>query len=157
MEPNITTLRLCEGLHFTGRTARGHELELDGEAATGPSPMELQLLALGGCGAMDTISILRKMRQDVTGYELLLTHERAGEHPRVFTSITMTHAVRGRALAEGMIRRAISLTMARYCPVYAMLQPTVDIRERYEITDDATGATISAEITSDDVQAAAKP
>jgi putative redox protein len=119
--------------------------------------MELQLLALGGCGAMDTISILRKMRQDVTDYEVRLTHERSSEHPRVFTSITMTHAVRGRALAEGMIRRAISLTMARYCPVYAMLQPTVDIRERYEITDETTGATTSAEITPDDVRGAAQP
>ncbi len=161
MESHVTTIRLAEGLHFTGRTASGHQVELDSrlDAAgpgVGPSPMEVQLLALGGCGAMDTISILRKMRQDVTGYEVRLTHERASEHPRVFTHITITHAIKGRDLAEGMVRRAIGLTMSKYCPVYAMLHPTVDIRECYEITDEASRTTTSGDVTIEDAQAEPK-
>ena len=157
MEPKITRLRLVEGLHFTGRSPSGHEVEfdsrIDDEGPTaGPSPMEMQLLALGGCGAMDTISILRKMRQQVTDYEVALTHERAAEHPRVFTSITITHTFEGRELAESMVRRAVALPMARYCPVFAMLRPAVDIRERYTITDLATGATASGELTFEDAQ-----
>ncbi len=161
MDINTTTLHLVDGLHFTGRTATGHHLDLDSplegdEPGAGPSPMQLQLLALGGCGAMDTISILRKMRQDVTGYDLRLTHERATDHPRVFTSIAITHVLKGQGLAEAMVRRAIGLTMSKYCPVYAMLHPSVDIRERYEITDDGTGETIAGEVTLDDAKADSK-
>jgi putative redox protein len=112
--------------------------------------MELQLVALGGCTAMDTISVLRKMRQDVTAYDVRITSERAAEHPRVFTSILMTHEIRGRNVSETNVHRAIELTMIRYCPVFAMLHPTVDVRERYEITDDDSGAVTSGDVVPAD-------
>jgi putative redox protein len=118
--------------------------------ASAATPMELQLVALGGCTAMDTISILRKMRQDVTAYDVRLTSERAAEHPRVFTSILMTHEIRGRSILETNVHRAIELTMTRYCPVFAMLHPTVDVRERYEITDEDSGAVVSGDVVPTD-------
>jgi putative redox protein len=158
--PKETLLTLVDDLHFIGRTASGFEIDLDSRIAgeeplAGPSPMEIQLLALGGCTGMDVISILRKMRQDVTGYDVRLTHERAVEHPRIFKAITMTHLIRGRDLEQAMVVRAISLTMARYCPVFAMLSPSVDIRERYEVTDEATAAAVATgEIRLDDAIAA---
>ena len=147
-----TRLHLVEGLRFTGTTANGHVVELDSNAEGPPraaTPMQLQLVALGGCTAMDTISILRKMRQDVTGYDVVLTSDRAEEHPRVYTAITMTHIVRGRGVVEANVHRAIQLTMTRYCPVFAMLYPKVGIREAYEITDDATGAVLSGAVSMD--------
>ena len=145
-----TVLHLQGDLRFTARTASGFEIGIDspagGGALAGPSPMELQLVALGGCTAMDTISILRKMRQDVTGYDVKLTNTRAPEHPKRYTSIELTHVVRGRNLSEANVRRAIELTMTRYCPVFAMLNPTVAITERYELVDEATGATTAGEV-----------
>ena len=147
---NETRLHFIEGLRFTGTTPNGHTIELDSNvegAPTAATPMQLQLVALGGCTAMDTISILRKMRQDVTGYDMVLTSERADEHPRVYTSISMTHQVRGRGIVEANVHRAIQLTMTRYCPVFAMLYPKVDIREGYEITDDATEVAASGAVS----------
>jgi len=146
-----TVLRLNDGLRFTATTASGFEVELDSAVdPAGPvsaaSPMELQLVALGGCTAMDVISILRKMRQDVVDYDVKLTHTRAQEHPKVYTSVQLRHVVRGRNLSEENVRRAIELTMARYCPVFAMLHPTVAISERYELIDEATGATKSRDV-----------
>lgn len=140
-------VRLNEGLRFTATTAGGFSIEADSrvdplETPEAPSPMELQLAALGACTAMDTISILRKMRQDVTAYDVRLSHTRAAAHPRVFTAIQLRHTVRGRSIAEANVRRAIELTMTRYCPVFAMLSPTVAISERYEIIDDASGAVV---------------
>jgi len=151
-----TRLHLVEGLRFTGSTPTGHSISLDSKVdgeASAATPMELQLVALGGCTAMDTISILRKMRQDVTAYDVRLTSERATEHPRVFTSILMTHEIRGRAVSETNVHRAIELTMTRYCPVFAMLHPTVDVRERYEITDVDTGAVVTGEVVPGDGRA----
>ena len=148
---NETRLHLVEGLHFVGTPPSGHAIGLDsnvGDAApVAATPMELQLVALGGCTAMDTISILRKMRQDVTAYDVRLSSERASEHPRVYRSIVMTHEVRGRGVSEANVRRAIQLTMTRYCPVFAMLYPKVDIRERYEITDEDTGAVTAGDVS----------
>lgn len=150
-----TVLHLQEGLHFVARTPSGFEVQLDsrteaGGPPAGPSPMELQLVALGACGAMDTLSILRKMRQDVTAYEVHLTQTRAAEHPRVFRTIRIMHRLRGHALAEANVRRAIGLTMVRYCPVYAMLHPTVDMSERFEIIDEATGVAREGDVTAAD-------
>jgi putative redox protein len=143
-------LRMEAGLRFAAETGSGFKIAIDSpvgeEAASAASPMEVQLVALGGCTAMDVISVLRKMRQDVSAYDVALAGERATEHPRVYTSILMTHTVRGTGIAEASVRRAIELSMTKYCPVFGMLYPKVDIRERYEIVDDATQAATVGEV-----------
>jgi putative redox protein len=152
--PSETRLHLVDGLHFTARTPAGRELHLDSivsEDGAGATPMELQLVALGGCTAMDTISILRKMRLDVTEYDVTLTSERAEEHPRVYAAIRLTHLLRGRDVPESQVRRAIELTMTRYCPVFAMLSPGVAITEAYEITDEASGLVTAGEFMLDSI------
>jgi putative redox protein len=150
-ERNETVLRLGSGLEFTATTPSGFELKLDSRvdpaaAPAGPSPMEVLLTALGGCTGMDTIAILRKMRQDVTSYEVRLSHTRAEEHPRVYTTISLRHILHGRGIAEANVQRAIELTMLRYCPVFAMLHDRVEIREWYEITDEETGSVLEGEV-----------
>jgi len=151
----VMVVRLQEGLRFVAITPSGFEIAMDsriepGERVSAPNPMEMQLAALGGCGAMDTISVLRKMRQEITAYEVRLTYRRAPEHPKVYTAVELVHAVRGRGVSEASVRRAVQLTMIRYCPAYAMLHPTIDITERYEITDEATGAVVSGPVTARD-------
>jgi putative redox protein len=101
--------------------------------------MELLLVGLGGCTGMDVISILRKMRQNVTGYEVRLRGERAADHPKVFTSIFVEHVVRGRGLSGESVRRAVELSATRYCSAAAMLGKVAHIEESYRMIDDATG------------------
>ncbi len=156
--PRATVLTLIDGLHFRATTPSGFTIDIDsridaGERAVAPSPMELQLVALGGCGAMDAISILRKMRQDVKAYQVRLSYTRAPEHPRVYTSVGIVHAIRGVGLVETNVHRAIQLTMIRYCPVFAMLYPKVAISERYEITDDASGVVIRGDVSMEEAAA----
>ena len=78
---NEVTLHLESDLRFTATTGSGFSIELDShlgdDSTTAASPMELLLVALGGCTAMDVISVLRKMRQDVTSYDVRLSGERA--------------------------------------------------------------------------------
>src|SRR5439155_12726585 len=145
------SLSLGHKMRFVADTPSGHEITIDssvdgGGDDLGPRPMEFVLVALGSCMGMDTISILRKMRQEVTSYEINVTSERAAEHPRIFTTIAMMHRLRGPTLAEANVARALQLSISRYCPVYAMLDASVEISVKYGLTDDTTGAVATGEV-----------
>jgi len=123
-----------EGIVFTARLGSGTSFRMDSATdPQGPSPVETLLAALGGCGGMDVIGILRKKRQVVTGYEVWVSGERAPDHPRRFTRIEVVHRVRGRNLSAAAIAEAIRLTDTKYCSVHATLAPAVEIVSRYEI------------------------
>ncbi len=143
-------LRLVERMRFEARSGSGHTIEFDVNEASGgddraASPVEIVLAASAGCMAMDAVSILRKMRQDIAGYEVLADGSRRESHPRVFTRITMVHRIHGRSLSAASVGRALQLSMSRYCPVFAMLQPGVAFEVRYEVTDDNDGSVTTGE------------
>lgn len=124
------------GLRFRVRAASGTESLTDsGPGMVAPSPVELLLVALGGCGAMDVISILRKKRQQVTAYQVSVQGERRAEHPRSFTRIEILHRLTGRALSPAAIEDAIRLSDTKYCSVHASLDPRIEIVSRYEIEE----------------------
>ncbi len=134
-------VQLIREMEFKGRAPNGHELTIDtgsdhGGHALGLEPLDLVLMALGGCMGLDVISILRKKRQEVTNYDIKITAQQADEHPRVYTSIELEHIVAGRNIDENAIVRAIELSETKYCPVSAMLHGTVQIHNRYSIIND---------------------
>lgn len=110
-------------LRFGALSSRGAQITLD-SAGEYFSPMQLLLAALGGCTGMDVVSILKKMRQDVTGYRVEVDGERAQDHPRVWTEITIRHLVEGNNIQREMVERAVNLSEEKYCSVSAMLKGT---------------------------------
>ena len=138
-----------EGMAFAATAGSGHTVSLDASTSdggrnNGARPMELLLLGLGGCTGMDVISILRKKRQDVTGYNVQVSGERAEDHPMVFTRISVEHVVRGRSLSMEAVRRAVELSATRYCSAAAMFGKTARIEESYRVIDEATGAEVGS-------------
>jgi putative redox protein len=122
------------GQRFGVLTGSGMRLTLDDrEGRQGPTPVEALLAALGGCTAMDVVSILRKKRQDVRHYEVVVTGEQREEHPRRFGRIEVLHRVRGAGLNPAAIEDAIRLSVTRYCSVHASLAPDIEIVSRFEI------------------------
>src|SRR4051812_36397322 len=83
---------------FIGITPSGHAqvLETDHERGSAATPVELLLVALGSCTAVDVISILKKKRQKVSDYRVEVSGTRREEHPRAFTRMEVRHVVRGR-------------------------------------------------------------
>ena len=141
------TVELLRGMEFRATGSSGHSITLDAASEVGGTnqglrPMELLLLGLGGCTGMDVISILRKMRQDVTGYQVRLKGDRADEHPKVFTEIAVEHIVRGHKINPDSVKRAIELSATRYCSAMAMLGKTATITESYRVIDESTGAEV---------------
>ncbi len=102
----------------------------------GFQPMELMLVSLLGCTAMDVISILRKKRQQVTHFEVKGHAERADKHPKVFTHVTIEYHVTGKEVDEKAVVRSIELSAIRYCPAQGMLAKVVPIRLLYFIYED---------------------
>lgn len=122
---------------FIGKTPSGHSqvLDVNHERASAATPVELLLIALGSCTAVDVISILKKKRQDVTSYRVEVRGQRREEYPRRFTRMEVRHIIRGRNIAPEAVERAIELSETKYCSVAATFKPTVEIVSSYEITE----------------------
>lgn len=132
-------LRTVEGAgrQLAAESGSGHVLVMDdAEGGAGPRPVDFALLALGGCTALDVISILRKKRQHVTGYEIELQAEQSPEFPKVFTRVEIKHRLRGRIDPEA-VKRAIHLSETKYCSVGAMISKTATIETTFEIMPDS--------------------
>jgi putative redox protein len=133
-EARTATVKLIQGSSFAATSGSGHTLTLDSSAGhggqnLGPTPMELLLLGLAGCIGMTVLDLLRRQRQDVTGYEVRAEGEQAETHPRVFQHIVVTHVIRGRNLDQRIVSRSVELAAARYCPASATLAAVGRIEE----------------------------
>ena len=127
---------------FVATTPSGHAqvLDTDTTRAVAASPMELLLIALGGCTAVDVVSILKKKRERVTGYRVEVRGTRRDEHPRAFTRIEVRHVVTGHELSERAVAQAVSLSEEKYCSVAATLRPAAEIVSTFEIVEEGGGA-----------------
>jgi putative redox protein len=128
---------LAGEMRFDIETGSGHTITLDSsEPGAGPRPMELLLAALAGCAGMDIITILRKMRQQVSAYTVHVHGERTEQQPRPFTAITVEHIISGHDIKSEAVQRAIDLTEERYCGVSAMLGKAATLTHTFRIIED---------------------
>ena len=123
---------------FVGITpgGRAHVLDTSSERSSGPSPVELLLVALGSCTATDVAGILKKKRQQVTGYTVEISGERRDDYPRKYTSMHVHHILTGRGLSTKAVAQAIELSETKYCSVAATLKPQVEIHSTFEIIEE---------------------
>ncbi len=113
-----------------------HSLLFDGDPAHthGPSPMEVVLMGLCGCTAIDVISILRKKREPFTGLTVSAEAEQAAEPPKVFTQVRLIYRVSGQVSAKAM-EDAVRLSETKYCSVAGMVSKTAKIEYIIEYVD----------------------
>jgi len=97
----------------------------------GPRPKALMLVALGGCTGMDVVSILKKMRVEIEDFALKIEGNITEEHPKHFDEIKLIYEFKGKNLEEEKLRKAVDLSVDRYCGVFAVYKKTMKIN--YEI------------------------
>ena len=125
-------VRWAGRMTFVGKAGTNHLVpmdtspEFDGDDSA-TKPLELLLIALGGCTGMDVVPLLKKMRQDVTAVELNITAERSEDHPKVYTKIDLEYVVAGRNLEEDKVKRAVELSQEKYCSVSAILKKSCPV------------------------------
>lgn len=123
---------------FIGVSPSGHALvmETNGERATATTPVELLLVAVGGCMGSDVVDILRKKREQVTDYRIEVRGERRSDLPRGFQKIHLHHILKGRNLAESAVKQAIELSESKYCSVAATLRPASEVSVTFEVVQE---------------------
>ena len=131
------TVRYSGDGYFIGTTPTGIPQLMDskGDRHAAPTPLELLLVSVAACTAMDVQSILEKKRQDVTLYNVEISGTRAEDHPRKFTAFHINHIVHGRSLSEKAVADAVELSDTKYCSVAATVRPTATITTSYEIVE----------------------
>lgn len=131
---------LVNGMEFSGTASSGHQLRMDaddeaGGANAGFRPMELLLVGFGGCSGMDVISILKKKRQAVSGFEINVTGEKTDTFPKIYKTVHIEYIVTGKGVEKEAVERAISLSLEKYCAVGATLAKSGSITHSYKIID----------------------
>ena len=121
-----------DGALFVAEGGSGHTLTMDGAPDVGgrdlaSRPMEVVLMGMGGCTAIDVVAMLKKQRQDIEGVEVSLVAERADLPPKIFTSVKVVYTVRGRKLNRALIERAVSLSEDKYCSATAMIRKSASV------------------------------
>ncbi|WP_028006924.1 OsmC family protein [Solimonas flava] len=136
-------VKWTENAAFVAESGSGHALVVDGPPEIGgrnlgPRPMELVLMGVGACSAVDVTLILKKSRQAVDDCWVELEADRAETEPKVFTAIRMHFVVVGKNLAENHVKRAVELSAEKYCSASIMLgRGGVAISHSYEIRESA--------------------
>jgi len=133
-------VKWLEGMTLVGEAGSGHAVVMDaapgvGGRDLGVRPMEMLLLGMGGCTAVDVLHMLQKGRQEVTDCVVELEAERAETDPKVFTRIQVRYIVTGRGLNEAQVKRAIALSAEKYCSASVMLGKTAAITHTWEVRE----------------------
>lgn len=136
----VATVKWLDNMSFVGQSESGHAIVMDGPPAIGgnnlgPRPMEMVLLGLGGCTAVDVIMMLQKGKQDVRDCRIEVSAERAETVPKVYTKIHVQYIVEGKDLSEAKVARAVSLSSEKYCSVSKMLEASVEMSHGFEIVE----------------------
>jgi len=136
------TIRRVNGLSLMGKADSNHWIPMDtvetfGGSNAGTKPMELVLLGLGSCTAMDVLSIMKKKRAPIEDFEMEVDAEQAPDHPKVFTKIKLNYIFYGdkEKIKPKDIERAIELSKDVYCPVSNMLKHSVSVEHSYEVRE----------------------
>ena len=118
----------------------GHEIMLDasekvGGENRGPRPKPLMLTALAGCTGMDVVSILKKMRVEVEGFNVLVEGDLTEEHPKQFSKMHVIYEFKGKDLPMDKLQKAVNLSEERYCGVSATYRQAMEITSEIKVTE----------------------
>ena len=128
----ITLERVNNNYHFELKNERGHIINVDNRSEfggddLGASPMELLLMGVAGCSAIDMISILKKQRQEIISFKAEVEGHRVQiEDAKPFKEITVVFLLEG-PIGEEKAARAAQLSFEKYCSVSKTLEPTATI------------------------------
>ncbi|NAZ45254.1 OsmC family protein [Vibrio toranzoniae] len=127
-------VKWVEGFKFLGQSQSGHSVVMDGSGgATAPSPMEMVLMAAGGCSSVDVVDGLKSAGQSITSCNAKLETTRRETAPKLFTVINIHFEVSGDNLDPELVAKVCADSLEKYCSVCLMLGAGVEMTHSWEI------------------------
>lgn len=126
------TVTVWKGDHQFESTHEGNRIAVDGDKKNGHGPKALLLSGLAGCSGVDMVDILKKMRVEFSDLTMETEAAMSGGTPNIFTEITVHYKLHTDPANEDKVRKAIELSMEKYCGVSAMLRKNSPIH--YKLT-----------------------
>ena len=135
---SVVKVKWLDGMRFVASDDKGHSIVMDTSRESGGegsafTPMQLLLVALGGCTGMDVVDILRKKRQKLNGFEIAVSGERVSEYPRVYGKVHVEYKLKGENIRDKAVHTAIQLSEEKYCSVGATISKTAKVSHSYSI------------------------
>jgi putative redox protein len=130
--------RANKACHMVAKNEEGNTVNLDGSFESGGQnlgfrPMELLAAAAAGCSSIDIISILPKQRQELEDLRVEVVAEREKDQvPALFSTVHLHYILSGK-LDNKKVKKAIALSLEKYCSVVKILEKTAQISHSYEI------------------------
>ncbi|PSU33049.1 OsmC family protein [Photobacterium lutimaris] len=129
-------VKWVENMTFLGQSNSGHSVIMDGNGGEkAPSPMELVLMAAGGCSSVDVVDGLKAAGQKITGCEAQINSVRREQAPRIFTTANLHFVVTGENLDEAVVAKTVADSLEKYCSVCLMLGEGVEMTHSYEVVE----------------------
>lgn len=129
----MKTVTVWKGEHLFESTHEGNSIRVDGDKVNGHGPKALLLSGLAGCSGIDVVDILEKMRVPFSDLEISAEADVVEDHPKVFTDILITYKIKVDKDQEEKVRKAIDLSLEKYCGVAAMLRKNSPISYKLEL------------------------
>lgn len=130
---SMARVKLIEDKTFLGVDAYGHATVISPGDGPGVSPMQLLLLGVGGCTAIDVVDILRKQRQPLEGLEIQVSGQRSDEYPKPWSAMHIHYILYGADLDPHKVERAIELSVEKYCGAHATVAGVAKMSHDFEI------------------------
>ena len=104
----------------------------EGNEHRGMRPKALMLSSLAGCGGLDIVSLLKKMRAEVDDFKTIVTADLTDEHPKIYKNVVLTYRFYGSDFKKDKIQKAVDLSVERYCGVMEMFRKFTDVTVNVE-------------------------
>ncbi len=134
----VTLNRQNDALHFEAKNEDGWAIDIDASSAIGGGgkgirPMQLMLMSLGGCSGIDVVNILKKQKQNFTDLQISIDGDRESDKtPSLFEDIRIHFQFQG-AVEPAKARRAVALSVEKYCSAAATLAQSATITFRVSV------------------------
>lgn len=124
---NIVTTEWQQDMVFKSDNPSGDEIFIDaseefGGTNSGLRPKAMMLSSLAGCSGLDVISLLKKMKVDIDNFKIVTKGELTEEHPKYYHKVKIDYHFFGNELKEKKIKKAVDLSIERYCGVFEMFR-----------------------------------
>lgn len=133
MASNLVTTTWIKDTHFTTDNPSNHTFTIfdasqDNGDTIGFSPKALMLSSLAGCSGLDVVSLLKKMRAEVTDFRIEVTGELTEEHPKYYHKVQVDYHFSDSDLKKDKIEKAVHLSVTRYCGVMEMFRQFAEVK-----------------------------